>query len=64
MRGFGSAQMGDSFELVVRTAQGTVQTLEVRAADASAACANAIRDGLQAKWANGWWNPHGSAYWP
>lgn len=39
--------MGDSFELVVRTAQGTVQTLEVRAADASAACANAIRDGLQ-----------------
>lgn len=39
--------MGNSFELVVRTAQGLVQTLELRATDANAACARAVRDGMQ-----------------
>jgi general secretion pathway protein F len=37
----------DNFELVVRTAEGSVQTLDVSAADAATACARAVRDGLQ-----------------
>lgn len=39
--------MTGNFELVVRTAEGRVQTLDVSAADAAAACARAVRDGLQ-----------------
>ncbi len=35
-----------TFELVVRTSQGHVQTLELLAADAAAACERALRDGL------------------
>ncbi|MDO8251730.1 MAG: type II secretion system F family protein [Rhodoferax sp.] len=39
--------MTGNFELVVRTVEGRVQTLDVSAADATAACARAVRDGLQ-----------------
>jgi general secretion pathway protein F len=47
MAAFGSTPLVFPFELVVRTAQGAVQTLELRAADANAASALAARDGLQ-----------------
>lgn len=39
--------MGLQFELVVRTSQGNVQTLDLSAADAIAACTQATRDGMQ-----------------
>lgn len=39
--------MPGQFELVVRTADGYLQTLRLRAADAAAACAGASRDGQQ-----------------
>lgn len=39
--------MPSSFELVVRTADGYVQTLHLRAIDAAAACERAARDGRQ-----------------
>ena len=35
------------FELVVRTANGQMQTLEMNAADPAAACARAVQEGLQ-----------------
>lgn len=47
MLGFGSTTIQGNFELVVRTVQGRVQTLDLSAADANAACALAARDGLQ-----------------
>lgn len=47
MLGFGSTATQGNFELVVRTLQGSVQTLQLSAADANAACALASRDGLQ-----------------
>jgi general secretion pathway protein F len=47
MFGFGSNAIQSNFELVVRTAQGGVQTLELSAADANAASALATRDGMQ-----------------
>lgn len=47
MLGFGSTTIQGNFELVVRTVQGHIQTLDLSAADASAACALAVRDGLQ-----------------
>lgn len=47
MRVFGITPMTGNFELVVRTVEGRVQTLDVSAADATAACARAVRDGLQ-----------------
>lgn len=43
----GTTFMTGNFELVVRTAEGSVQTLELSAADAAAAHAHAVRDGLQ-----------------
>lgn len=39
--------MGHQFELVVRTARGNVQTLDLSAADAIAACTQATLDGMQ-----------------
>lgn len=39
--------MTGNFELVVRTADGSVQTLVVSATDAAAACTRAVSDGLQ-----------------
>lgn len=39
--------MAGNFELVVRTVEGRMQTLDVSAADAATACALAVRDGLQ-----------------
>jgi general secretion pathway protein F len=47
MRSSEIAQSGNSFELVVRTAQGLVQTLDLTAPDANAARARAVRDGMQ-----------------
>lgn len=47
MRQATSPTTGISFELVVRTAQGRVQTLELMAADASAATERAVREGVQ-----------------
>lgn len=38
--------MTGNFELVVRTSEGSVKTLDVSAADAATACARAVRDGL------------------
>ena len=39
--------MPSLYELVVRTANGRMQTLEMQAADPAAACARAVQDGLQ-----------------
>lgn len=39
--------MTGNFELVVRTVEGRLQTLDVSAADAATACAHAVRNGLQ-----------------
>lgn len=47
MRTIDASARGVSFELVVRTAQGQIQTLELLAADAGSACERAVRDGLQ-----------------
>lgn len=47
MLGFGSTTTQGNFELVVRNEQGRVQTLDLSAADANAACALAARGGLQ-----------------
>jgi general secretion pathway protein F len=47
MRGFSLFRHGNRFDLVVRTAQGGVQTLKLSATDAAAARASATRDGLQ-----------------
>ncbi len=47
MLNFGPSATHGQFELVVRTAQGSVQTLALSAADANAASALAARDGLQ-----------------
>jgi general secretion pathway protein F len=45
--GFHSTANRGNFELVVRNLHGGVQTLELSATDANAACALAARDGLQ-----------------
>jgi len=42
-----SSPMRTSFELIVRTANGNVQALSLSATDAAAACAQAVRDGMQ-----------------
>lgn len=47
MQTLNAPSSGTAFELVVRTAQGHVQTLELMAGDASAATERAVRDGLQ-----------------
>jgi general secretion pathway protein F len=47
MLGFNTTRTGSRFELVVRTAQGTVQTLTMSASDEVGARASALRDGLQ-----------------
>ena len=47
MLGFHSTANRGNFELVVRNLRGGVQTLELSATDANAACALAARDGLQ-----------------
>jgi general secretion pathway protein F len=47
MLGIGSSTLQTPFELVVRSAQGRLQTLELHATDANAASALAARDGLQ-----------------
>lgn len=39
--------MTGNFELVVRTVEGRIQTLDLSAVDAATACAHAVRDGLQ-----------------
>lgn len=44
---FESTQKGINFELVVRTVKGNVEGLKVTAPDSSAACARAIREGMQ-----------------
>ncbi|QCB45681.1 type II secretion system F family protein [Hydrogenophaga sp. PAMC20947] len=47
MRQLNVSPSGFAFELIVRTAHGHVQTLELMATDASAATERAVRDGLQ-----------------
>ncbi|MDR3370136.1 type II secretion system F family protein [Rhodoferax sp.] len=47
MLGFSSTATRANFELVVRNLHGGVQTLDLSAADANAACALAAQDGLQ-----------------
>ena len=42
-----STAQGAGFELVVRTASGAVETRDIKANDAAAACAIALREGLQ-----------------